>query len=120
MEHDKPSSPPRSMRPHSTRLPQSQPPPSRRSTWPVAGPKRKARGRSRKRTTTNAAPTVRRSFVVELVPSIETQTEILARITPTEQPSAAAIEQGFRFGDALLDTVSDFLIELAREQEHKK
>lgn len=69
------------------------------------------------RPTARAAPTATRSFVVEVLEHDETPPEIIARITPTEGASTAAIKHGFRFDGPFMDVVSDFLVALAREDD---
>ncbi len=63
-----------------------------------------------------SVPTVRRSFVVRLSSSKEGDSDVLARIQPTER-AAAALEPDFRLSDAIFDVVSDLLVEIVREEE---
>jgi hypothetical protein len=97
---------------------QSRPPVSRRSTWPAAGPKRRTPSKPRKKTT--KIPTVRRSFVVEVLPHDESSAFVMARISPAESAALAAVENEFRFSDAFLDVISDLLVNLAREEEQNE
>lgn len=90
---------------------------SRRSTWPAAGPKRQTRALSKPRKNKAKTPTVRRSFVVAVLPREEKSAAILARITPAENPSKSAVDNEFRLSDSLFDVISDLLVKLAREEE---
>lgn len=107
---------PLSTHPQSARAPQSRPPASRRSTWP-AGPKRNKRATAKPRKTNTKIPTIRRSFVVEVLPRDEPSGVINARFTPSESAAKSAVENNFRLNDSLLDVISDFLVKLAREEE---
>jgi len=63
-----------------------------------------------------AAPTVQRSYVVEIAPPGEGCDDgITAHIRPAEHTAAAA-EHGFRFSDDVLDAVAALLVEIAREE----
>ena len=66
-----------------------------------------------------AIPAVRKSFVVEFV-STEGETGITARIQPTERAATALVKEGFRPSEAILDLVSDLLVEIAREEEEEE
>lgn len=114
MASDKPSTiPPRSSRADSPRLPHL------RSTVPrpVVGSTRRTRS---PRALARTAPTVTRSFVVEVQTKDETNGEVTAHIRPTERAATAAIENDFRFSGAFLDVVSDLLVEMVREEDEKK
>jgi len=63
-----------------------------------------------------AVPAVRKSFVVELV-TTEGNSGITARIQPIDDPAATLAKAGFRPSEAILDFVSDLLVEIAREEE---
>ncbi|WP_170229182.1 hypothetical protein [Polyangium fumosum] len=41
----------------------------------------------------------------------------MARIEPTPHAPAELVRQGFELSDAILDVVSDILMEIAREEE---
>lgn len=106
MASDKPSTIP-------PRLSRSRPPVPR----PVVGSARRTRS---PRALARTAPTVTRSFVVEVQTKDETNGEVTARIRPTEGAATAAIENNFRFSGAVLDVVSDLLVEMVREEDEKK
>lgn len=120
MASDKPSTiPPCATSAESARSHRS-PPSSRRATRPVVPSARPKRGL---RATARATPTVTRSFVVEVLerdetPHDEAPPAIIARVTPTEHASTAAVQHGFRFGAPFMDAVSDLLVALARDDEH--
>lgn len=77
----------------------------------AGSPSRSSRGKL-----LGAVPAVLKSFVVEFV-TTEGDSEITARIQPTEQASAALTAEGFRPSEAILDLASDLLVEIAREDE---
>ncbi len=77
---------------------------------------------ARETTTAGAAPSVpfaRRSFTVAIAKttSAEKSSEFTARIKPVDHVPAALAARGFELGDAILDVVSDLLVELVREDD---
>lgn len=64
------------------------------------------------------APALRRSYVVEITSSAGEGSDITARIHRAPHVAALA-DQGFRLDGAILDVVSDLLVELAREEEQE-
>ena len=60
---------------------------------------------------------MRQSFMVEITSSTDGGSGVTARIEPTPHVPAELVRQGFELSDAILDVVSDILMEIAREEE---
>jgi len=75
------------------------------------------RTRNSQRSRGEGAPAVRGSFVVSIESSAEGDSGIITRIQPAEQAASTLAGRGFLFSDAVLNVVSDLLVELIRSEE---
>ncbi len=83
---------------------------------PEASPNPKARPVSRR--TNGSQPSVRRSFKVRLArASVDSASEWSAHITPADDVPKDLAENNVRLGDAVMDIISDLLVELVRAEE---
>ncbi len=83
---------------------------------PEASPSPKAKPASPR--ANGSQPSVRRSFKVRLSrASVDSGSEWSAHITPADDVPKDLAENDVRLGDAVMDIISDLLVELVRAEE---
>jgi hypothetical protein len=89
------------------------------SAGSIAGLPRPEGTPERRGSPTSSVPIARGAFLVSVVESTATEggPEFTARIKPVDKMPRELIARGFRLGDAVLDVVSDLLVELVREDD---